>query len=173
MEKVSVESNKLPNGEPIQQTTKKSDTGLASILGDIAYLMMHSEKHRHLFISDMEWLVMPALRLKQMRIFRNAKRPLVYISWARLTQEAEKRLLAGNPRLAPGDWNAGSKFWIVDIVNNTPSIYPFLKSLHNQVFKGQEAHLVVPKKHGRGFEGVLLTEVLKEMEKNQTRASKH
>lgn len=155
------------------QLPPSADVGLAGILGDISYLMMRSEAHRHLFISDMEWLVLPALRLKQMRVFRDKQKPLAYISWAHLTEETEKRLLSGNSRLAPREWNAGNRIWIIDSICSTPTIYPFLKALHNQAFKGREAHMALPKKNSRGLEGVFLTEVLKKMEKNLTQGTKH
>ncbi|MEO5374993.1 MAG: toxin-activating lysine-acyltransferase, partial [Alphaproteobacteria bacterium] len=33
----------------------------ASLLGDVAWLMVRSPAHRHLFLADLEWLVLPAL----------------------------------------------------------------------------------------------------------------
>jgi cytolysin-activating lysine-acyltransferase len=167
-------TERASGGEVVKaEPIKNPDTGMASILGDVSFLMLHSQAHRHLFISDMEWLVIPALRLKQMRVFRDAKKPVAYISWAALTEETEARLLSGNTRLAPREWNAGKRIWIIDSICSAPSIYPFFKSVNDQVFKGQEVRLVTPKKNSRGLEGVLLAEVLAEMEKKIHQGAKH
>ena len=43
---------------------------LELILGTVAYLMVRSSAHRHVFVGDWDWLVMPPVLLRQFRIFR-------------------------------------------------------------------------------------------------------
>src|SRR5438093_4875312 len=57
----------------------------AALLGEIAWLMMRSPLHRHLFLAAREWLVAPPLQLKQLRLFRRARRRAAVGSWALVT----------------------------------------------------------------------------------------
>jgi cytolysin-activating lysine-acyltransferase len=134
--------------------------GPESVLGDVTFLMMHSKTHRHLFLADMEWLVIPALRLKQMRVFRGKHGPLAYCSWAFLNEAAEKRLLSGQGRLAPRDWKSGTQPWIIDSITTAGSSQAFLKVLQEQVFRGQTVKLLRPRKDNQGWEGAVLADVL-------------
>lgn len=147
--------------KPTASSKPNSDNGLAGVLGDITLLMMGSKGHRHMFIADLEWAVMPALMSKQMRIFRNEQRPLAYISWAFLSEEAEKRLLSGQGRIAPRDWKSGDRAWIIDSITAGKNSLPLLRTLQEEVFKDQPVHLFQPKKDRNGWEGVLLGDILK------------
>lgn len=145
--------------------SESSNTGLGSILGDITYLMMRARSHRYMFVADLEWLVMPALALKQMRVFRDKRKPLAYFSWAYVNKEVETRLLNGQGRLAPKDWKSGNRAWIIDAIVPGKKTLAFYHELNEQAFKGKEVRLLRPKKNAPGFEGVLLADVLKEMKK--------
>lgn len=90
--------------------------GPAEVLGQIAWLMMSSPLHKHLFIADLEWLAAPPLMLKQFRIFRHNKVPIGYASWAFVSEAAEQRLMSGACRLQPAEWNAGDRIWLMDLV---------------------------------------------------------
>ena len=147
----------------------KGINAIESILGSVSWLMTRSPFHKHLFITDLEWLVMPAVALKQMRIFRNKKMPIAYISWAYISEEVEKRLLSGSVKLAPNDWKSGDKIWIIDHVAPFGGGHQFLKIIQEQVFKDKEVNLLRPKKQGKGLEGKLLKDVLAETEKNKQR----
>jgi len=153
-----------------QEIMQKNGVNFGNIVGDIVYLMMRSPFHKHLFLSDLEWLLIPPVRLKQMRIFRNEQMPLAYISWAYLTEEAEQRLLTTGVRIAPRDWNAGNRIWIIDNISVVEGNYQFLKILNEQVFKGKDVKIMRLKKEGRGLEGVLLTEFLSTIEHMKEKA---
>jgi cytolysin-activating lysine-acyltransferase len=144
-----------------ERTGSVPNMGPGGVLGDIAILMMGSKAHRYLFISDLEWLVLPALRLKQVRVFRNERRMLAYFSWAYLSEEAERRLLSGQGRIAPRDWKSGDRLWIIDSVVAAGNGRPFLRAMQEKVFSGQNARILRPSKDNRGWEGVLLADVLK------------
>ena len=88
----------------------------SQILGQIVWLAMHSPAHRHLFLTDLEWLVLPPLLLKQFRVFRKNGKPFAYVSWAMVSEEVEQRLKSGNIKLRPGDWKCGEMPLIVDVL---------------------------------------------------------
>ena len=53
-----------------QTAARPAVTGPTDALGQIVALMMQSPAHEHMFLSDMKWLVAPAVALRQFRIFR-------------------------------------------------------------------------------------------------------
>ena len=66
---------------------------LSAILGQAAWVMMQSRAHRHLFVGDMEWLLVPPIAHRQFRLWRRNNMPVAYASWAMLSDEVEARLL--------------------------------------------------------------------------------
>src|SRR5436190_902353 len=61
-----------PNGGPAaagqSQATSPAKT-VAQVLGEITWLMTQSPRHKAIALGDLEWLVMPAILLRQFRIF--------------------------------------------------------------------------------------------------------
>jgi len=55
--------------------------------------MMRSAPHRHLFVGDLEWLLLPPIALKQFRLWRRDNMPVAFASWAMLSDEVEARLI--------------------------------------------------------------------------------
>lgn len=127
-----------------KRTTKKADAAapevkgvdqnpnrtMGNMLGEIVWLMTQSNGHKHFALSDLEWMVMPALLLEQYRIFRNGAQPLGVALWAYLTPEAEEKLKSGGGRLRPDEWaldmkldpqkgatrTPGGELWLVDLI---------------------------------------------------------
>ncbi|WP_417624702.1 toxin-activating lysine-acyltransferase [Paremcibacter congregatus] len=107
-----------------------NDMTVARMLGEIVWIMTQSPGHKHFALSDLEWMVMPALLLEQYRIFRNGDQPLGVALWAYLSPEAEEKLKAGAGRLRPDEWavgmtldpedgverKAGGALWLVDLI---------------------------------------------------------
>jgi hypothetical protein len=58
-----------PHGEPPSKT-------VAQVLGEIAWLMTQSPRHKAVPLGDLEWLVMPTLLLRQFRIFYKGEQPV-------------------------------------------------------------------------------------------------
>ena len=89
---------------------------VSQVLGEITWLFTQSPTHRMLFISDLEWAVMPALLLEQFRIFYGEGRPAALVLWASVSAEVEARLAIGQSRLRPDEWQSGDKLWLVELV---------------------------------------------------------
>ena len=66
---------------------------LSAILGQAAWVMVQSRAHRHLFVGDMEWLLVPPIAHKQFRLWRRNNMPVAYASWALLSNEVEVRVM--------------------------------------------------------------------------------
>jgi cytolysin-activating lysine-acyltransferase len=109
-----------PAAEPISaparaQTAPASKT-VAQVLGEIAWLMTQSPRHKAIPLGDLEWLVMPALLLRQFRIFYQGQQPVGVALWALADDFVARRIDAGDNRLSAVEWKSGRNTRIVDIV---------------------------------------------------------
>jgi len=101
-------------------------------------LMMASPKHRHLFLADLEWALLPPLALKQFRLFTKDNRPVALATWAFVSETVAKRLEAGAAKLKPGEWKSGERCWIVDLVAPYGGATEFVSVLRDSVLKDCE-----------------------------------
>lgn len=136
---------------------QRQPSGAAEVLGDAVWLMTHSASHKHLFLADLEWLVLPPIMARQFRIFKTGDRPFAFVTWALLNEEAEKRLLAGQPRVRPGDWRAGDRLWVIDVVAPFGGADGVLTHLKQRLFKERRVMTLRPGTEGKG---ILAEEVL-------------
>lgn len=134
---------------------------LESTIGAISLLASRSQAHKHLFLSDLEWLVLPAIAQKQFTLFRSEKNePVAFVSWAKINDEVEKRLLSGTIKLQPKDWNSGDKLYIVDIISPFANSKEILKKLQENQLKDKDVKILRPAKGKKGLEPVNVKEFL-------------
>src|SRR5437868_1376343 len=108
-----------PNGGPAaagQSQAAAPTKTVAQVLGEITWLMTQSPRHKAIALGDLEWLVMPAILLRQFRIFYQGDRPVGVALWALADDLVAKRIDAGDTRLAAVEWKSGAAMRIVDIV---------------------------------------------------------
>jgi cytolysin-activating lysine-acyltransferase len=89
---------------------------VAQVLGEIIWLMTQSPRHKATALGDLEWLVMPAILLRQFRIFYKGQQPVGVALWAMVDDLVAQRIDAGDKRLTAVEWKSGSNMRIVDIV---------------------------------------------------------
>ena len=89
---------------------------VSQVLGEITWLMTQSPRHKAIPLGDLEWLVMPAILLKQFRIFYNGEQPVGVALWALADEIVAKRIDAGDARLTAVEWKSGGHMRIVDVV---------------------------------------------------------
>ena len=92
------------------------DKTVADVLGQITWLMSQSPKHKGYFVGDLEWLVMPAILLKQFRVFHKGSTPVACVIWAQVSDDIAERINAGQPRLKPNEWRSGSNAIILETI---------------------------------------------------------
>jgi hemolysin-activating ACP:hemolysin acyltransferase len=113
---------------------------LAASFGDIVGLMMQTPQFKHQSLTDLEWLVMPALQTGQFMVMEVTDRntgatgPIAAALWARVSEEVEARIIeaaaAGRPmRLAPGDWVSGDRHWLVAAVGGQEGVQALLRQM--------------------------------------------
>ena len=132
------------------QAPQVSVAGPGDALGQVTWLMANSPMHKHMFLSDLEWLVLPPLMLKQFRIFRKDSGPIAYASWAFLDDNVGARMTAGNVKLAPTEWSVGDQAWLVDLVAPFGGHEQVLKELKEQVFVDRTLKSLQPAPDGTG-----------------------
>jgi cytolysin-activating lysine-acyltransferase len=89
---------------------------VAQVLGEITWLMTQSPRHKAIALGDLEWLVMPAILLRQFRIFYKGEQPVGVALWALADKLVARRIDAGDRRLTAVEWKSGTTMRIVDIV---------------------------------------------------------
>ncbi|MBF0167293.1 MAG: toxin-activating lysine-acyltransferase [Alphaproteobacteria bacterium] len=122
----------------------------AEVLGDVVWLMTQSPAHRHFFVADLDWLILPPLMLRQCRLVRGKERPQSFVTWALLNEEVEQRLMAGHNRLKPSDWNSGDRAWMIDLIAPFGGQDALLVELKQRLFPDRPLKLLQPGKDGKG-----------------------
>jgi cytolysin-activating lysine-acyltransferase len=89
---------------------------MATLMGSVAWLMTQSPAHKFIFLGDLEWMLAPAIALRQFRVYRQQGRPIAIATWAFVDEERENRLKAGQVRLAPAEWRCGDRVWLYDLI---------------------------------------------------------
>jgi cytolysin-activating lysine-acyltransferase len=87
-------------------------------LGIASWLMSMSKDHRDLPISSLDARVLPAILLKQFKIYQKGKMPIAFVSWA-LVSDAVQAQLARDAHyvMQPTDWRSGPHLVIVECVS--------------------------------------------------------
>lgn len=106
-----------PSGDITGSSSDPSRLSPAEVLGQAAWLLSQSPKHKYLYITDIEWAILPALNLRQFKLYRKEGTmvPVALAIWARLSPEAEARYLETR-RLQPQEWNSGDRLHIIDVI---------------------------------------------------------
>jgi cytolysin-activating lysine-acyltransferase len=144
VEPVATEVNKPAAGESPQ-----------AALGQAIWVAMHSPTHRHLFLADLEWALIPPVRLRQIRFFGKDGAIDGFATWAMVNEEVEKRLLTGNRRLAPTDWRSGDRAWLIDLIAPTENAAKAaIGEIKARAFADKPFNMLVPSKEGKDWVGV-------------------
>jgi cytolysin-activating lysine-acyltransferase len=128
-----------PNAQETAKPSAAAPRNPASdaVLGQVVWLMMNMPQYRHVFLADLEWMVLPPILLNQYRLFTAGNRVVAFAAWAHLSAEVEARLQGPNPRLAPADWKSGDRLWLIDLHAPFGQQELALKELRETVLKGK------------------------------------
>jgi cytolysin-activating lysine-acyltransferase len=108
-------NGKAATGTTQGQAAPASKT-VSQVLGEITWLMTQSPRHKAIALGDLEWLVMPALLLRQFRIFYKGEQPVGVVLWALADDMVAKRIDASDHRLTAVEWKSGANLRIVELV---------------------------------------------------------
>ncbi|KRR27780.1 hypothetical protein CQ14_07955 [Bradyrhizobium lablabi] len=109
----SATSGAAPGSAPAAAPSPKT---VSQLLGEITWLMTQSPRHKSIPLGDLEWLVMPAVLLKQFRMFYKGEQPVGVAVWALVDDLVAKRIDAGEKRLTAVEWKSGTNMRMLDVV---------------------------------------------------------
>ena len=117
-------------------------TTVAHMLGEIIWLLNQSPVHRHFSISDLDWIVAPAIGLGQYRVFRAGQKPIGVAFWAWVNDDTDQKLKNGEGRIRPDEWKGGDKLWLIELISpfataENKMTEAMFADLVNGPFKGQ------------------------------------
>jgi cytolysin-activating lysine-acyltransferase len=78
--------------------------------------MTQSPRHKAIPVGDLEWLLMPAILLRQFRMFYKGEQPVGVAVWALADDLVAKRIDANDKRLSAVEWKSGTHMRIIDVV---------------------------------------------------------
>jgi len=88
----------------------------AELEGEVLSLFLASNRHRHSTIDDFASVVLPAIHFNQFRIYRDADRPIGWVSWAYMSDEDASGYIAGDFDFKISTWKSGKHFWFIDFI---------------------------------------------------------
>lgn len=87
-------------------------TGLEGDFCRITGILAQSDRHRSYTLACLERLVVPPIELGQYFLWQD-----IYISWAFLSDEAQRGYIDGTRKIWPSDWDSGNNAWVIDVVS--------------------------------------------------------
>ena len=142
------------SAEQLRQMAQAAKSTTA-VFGAIISLLMRVPAYRNHSLSDLEWLVAPALLTGQFSLTtaqsksKGLTAAVGVVLWANVSDDIDKRLSAapGQPiRLLPSEWKSGENPWIVVAAGDEHVVQGILKQLHEKHFTKRPAKLHVRKR---------------------------
>ena len=113
----------------------------AHLLGEIAWLMAHSDLHRNWEVGALQQWVSPALQLKQFRLYHQKDgQPVGYIAWAFLTDDKAEKYKDGSTEVFPEDWNAGENLWVMELIAPFGHGTKIINDMKHNIFPDKVGH---------------------------------
>lgn len=100
---------------------------IAAVLGEVVWLMSRSVTHRELSISALELLAMPAILLRQFRLFYRQSQPVAVVLYAHVSLDVSIRIEEGvGTILSFAEWTSGTLVRVVQVVSPFGPSEPFV-----------------------------------------------
>jgi cytolysin-activating lysine-acyltransferase len=136
----------------------------AAALGEIVSVLAQAENAKQRPLSDLQWMVLPALMTGQFRIGEGYSQtggfsaPAGVMLWASVSDEVDQRLSADPEtpiRLAPQEWKSGDNLWLIEATGSPRILAGLLKNLAEKEWKGKQV-----KMRSRGADGKFVIHVI-------------
>ena len=87
----------------------------AEVFGAAVWLWMHSPQHRDLPLHALPTVLLPIIKHQHYLLVSREGRPVFFMSWMSLDNEAERRYLSQPAIMVQeSDWLSGDRLWIRD-----------------------------------------------------------
>lgn len=105
-----------------------------ALFGEIVWLYSFSSIHQKWPISKVHQWIVPALKHRQLRVYRRGDRPIAYVSWAKMSKEVEEAYVLNPSGLRPEDWVSGPRIWFVDWIAPFGGTREIARDIKHNVF---------------------------------------
>ncbi len=150
----------------LEEARQRSEASqrFASAFGGIVAVMMQVPGYSQYALSDLKWLVIPALvtgqfSLAQARSKENGEiKPVAVVLWASVSDDVDRRLTADSEvavRLQPGEWRSGPNLWIVEGIGERSIVAGQIRRLREKEWLGHAVKIKV-----RGQDGTPVIKLL-------------
>jgi len=145
-----------PHAEAARRQSAARET--SAIFGEVVGLLMRTSPYKELWLTDLEWLVVPALVSGQVSVAtaqsstNGATMTVGAVLWARVSDEVDKRLTAeprDMVRLTPREWTSGDIIWIVASAGDGRVLGEMVKHLATKEWAGKDVRIIVRAKNGQ------------------------
>lgn len=157
----SNQTDKAAEGTMSKDDLKKmaeASKRLSASFGEVVALLMRTKGYAAMPLSDLEWLVVPALVTGQFSLAEAQSKtngviqPMAVVLWARVSNELHSRLLA-NPeqaaRMKPAEWVSGENIWVVEAIGERRIVEALLTKMSDSVWSGKTVKVRVRNKEGK------------------------
>lgn len=120
--------------------------------GEIVTVLMRTAEHRGQTLSDLEWLVVPAVVTGQFALAEAQSKtngmmaPVGLVMWAWVSAEVDQRLrtsLDQPLKLKAEEWRSGDNLWIIEAVGEPKLMQAMLQNTAKSQWNGKNANLRV------------------------------
>ena len=122
---------------------------LQTAFGQVTSALMHVEPYRGLNLSELEWLVVPAIKTGQFLVVNDvlendALPPAAVALWAFVNPAVEDKLHAQMAvkaplfRLEPHDWHSGDQPYLLDVIAPAEHAIALTQRIHREAFAGRD-----------------------------------
>jgi cytolysin-activating lysine-acyltransferase len=131
---------------------------MATALGEIVSILMRAPAYRHVFLSDLEWCVLPAIASRQFALAHvrhsesGLEAPVAVVMWASVSADVDARLTAnlGQPiRLTPSEWTGGPHAWVIEAVGDRRLVRTLIEQTLAGPLKGRTLKLSIRDEKGQ------------------------
>lgn len=138
---------------------------VAAAFGEIVAVLMRSPQHRHAFLSDLEWLVLPAIATGQFALAEARQKdsgfgtPVAVLFWASVSDDVDARLSANVGqlmKLKPTEWAGGQNAWLIEAVGDPRAVKALIDQTLAGPLKGRGINVVI-----RGADGKPAIQILR------------
>ena len=157
-------SGAATSGAEESQRRTTASREFSTKLGEIVGLLMRSRSHRFTMLAELEWMVLPALATRQLRVVEGTSQetglvaPIAVVMWASVSAAIDQRLhqAIDQPiKLKPEEWRSGDVVWIIEAVGEQRAVTATLQHLKQNELKDRTVHLRVKGKDGQPAVGRL------------------
>ncbi len=154
------------NGAPAAKAVSQEDLkriaamsrDVSASFGQLVSLMMRMRQYKFTMLSELEWLLLPAIATRQFRVAEGVSQdkglvaPIAAVLWAQVNPEVDRRIAESLDlpiRLKPEEWRSGENFWIIEALGDPKGVTAMLQHLKQNELKDKVVKMRVRSNDGK------------------------